>query len=69
MISCRVQLIKPEPAIYTHLLAQYGLEASHTVFIGDTAVNLAAAAQLGSQTIQFEHPMQCARQLQTLGCL
>jgi putative hydrolase of the HAD superfamily len=69
VISCRVQLIKPEPAIYAYLLAQYGLKASQTVFIDDTVVNLEAAAQLGIQTIQFENPMQCARQLQALGCI
>jgi putative hydrolase of the HAD superfamily len=69
VISCRVQLIKPEPAIYAYLLEQYGLEASQTVFIDDTVVNLAAAAQVGIQTIQFEHPVQCARQLQALGCI
>jgi putative hydrolase of the HAD superfamily len=45
VISCRVQLIKPEPAIYAYLLEQYGLEASQTVFIDDTVVNLEAAAQ------------------------
>jgi putative hydrolase of the HAD superfamily len=69
VISCRVQLIKPEPAIYACLLKQYGLEASHTAFIDDTAVNLAAAAQWGIQTIQFENPVQCERQLQALGCI
>jgi putative hydrolase of the HAD superfamily len=69
VISCRVQLIKPEPAIFAHLLAQYGLEASQTVFIDDTMVNLEAAAQWGIQTIQFENPGQCERQLQPLGCL
>jgi putative hydrolase of the HAD superfamily len=69
VISCRVQLIKPEPAIYAYPLAQYGLAASQTVFIDDTAVNLEAAAQLGIQTIQFENPGQCARQLQALGCI
>jgi putative hydrolase of the HAD superfamily len=69
VISCRVQLIKPEPAIYAYLLAQYGLEASQTVFIDDTAVNLEAAAQLGIQTIQFENPGQCAGQLRALGCI
>jgi putative hydrolase of the HAD superfamily len=69
VISCRVQLIKPEPAIYAYLLAQYGLEASHTVLIDDTVVNLKAAAQLGIQTIPFENPVQCARQLQALGCI
>jgi putative hydrolase of the HAD superfamily len=69
IISSRVQLIKPEPAIYAYLLEQYGLEASQTVLIDDTVVNLEAAAQLGIQTIQFENPVQCARQLQVLGCL
>jgi putative hydrolase of the HAD superfamily len=69
VISCRVQLIKPEPAIYAYLLERYGLEASQTVFIDDTVVNLQAAAQWGIQTIQFENPVQCARQLQALGCI
>lgn len=69
VISCRVRLIKPEPAIYAYLLEQYGLEASQTVFIDDTAVNLEAAAQLGIQTIQFENPVQCERQLRALGCI
>jgi HAD superfamily hydrolase (TIGR01509 family) len=69
VISCRVRLIKPEPAIYAYLLAQYGLEASHTVLIDDTVVNLEAAAQLGIRTIQFENPRQCARELQALGCI
>jgi putative hydrolase of the HAD superfamily len=69
VISYRVQLIKPEPAIYAYLLEQYGLEASQTVFIDDTVVNLEAAAQWGIQTIQFENPVQCERQLQALGCI
>ena len=69
VISCRVQLIKPEPAIYVYLLQQYGLEASQTVFIDDTVVNLEAAARLSIQTIQFENPGQCARQLQALACI
>jgi putative hydrolase of the HAD superfamily len=69
VISCRVQLIKPEPAIYAYLLERYGLEASQTVFIDDTVINLEAAAQWGIQTIRFENPVQCARQLQALGCI
>ena len=69
IISCQVQLIKPEPAIYAYLLETYGLEGSQTVFIDDTAVNLEAAAQFGIQTIKFENPGQCERQLQALGCI
>jgi putative hydrolase of the HAD superfamily len=69
VISCQVQLIKPEPPIYALLLETYGLEASQTVLVDDTAVNLEAAAQFGVRTIKFENPEQCERQLQALGCI
>ena len=68
-ISCHVQLIKPEPAIYAHLLARYGLDGSQTVFIDDRDVNLVAAASFGIQTIKFETPAQCEIRLRALGCL
>jgi HAD superfamily hydrolase (TIGR01509 family) len=68
-ISCRVQLIKPEPAIYALLLEEHGLEASQTVFIDDRAVNLAAAAEFGIRTIKFENPVQCESRLRALGCV
>ena len=67
VISCRVGLCKPEPAIYAHLLERYALAASETVFIDDLDVNLAAAATFGIHTIKFEDPAQCARALQALG--
>jgi putative hydrolase of the HAD superfamily len=69
VISCRLYLCKPEPAIYAYLLETYGLDGANTVFIDDTAANLIAAAQFGMRTIQFESPAQCERQLQTLGCI
>jgi len=68
VISCRLHLCKPEPAIYAYLLETYGLEGAHTVFIDDTEANLAAAAQCGMRTIQFESPAQCEHQLRILGC-
>ena len=69
VISCRIHLIKPEPAIYRHLLTQYALDGTDTVFIDDVAVNLHAAAEFGIRTIQFENPGQCELQLKALGCL
>jgi putative hydrolase of the HAD superfamily len=67
VISCRVGLCKPEPAIYAHLLERYALAGPETVFIDDLEVNLAAAAAFGIQTIKFEDPAQCARALRALG--
>jgi putative hydrolase of the HAD superfamily len=58
VISCRLQLIKPEPAIYTYLLDTYGLAGPETVFIDDMEVNLRAAAMFGIHTIQFTDAAQ-----------
>jgi epoxide hydrolase-like predicted phosphatase len=69
VISCRLHLCKPDPAIYAYLLETYGLKGANTVFIDDTEVNLTAAAQFGIRTITFESPAQCERQLQALGCI
>jgi len=69
VISCRLQLCKPEPAIYAYLLDQYGLKPDDTVFIDDMLVNLTAAASFGIATIQFESPAQCHRRLHELGCI
>ena len=66
VISCRVHLCKPEPAIYTYLLETYGLDGADTVFIDDTEVNLSAAKQFGIQTVKFESPVQCETQLQAI---
>ncbi|HTN72194.1 MAG TPA: HAD family phosphatase [Methylomirabilota bacterium] len=67
VISCRLNLCKPEPEIYGYLLKTYELDAALTVFIDDIEANLTAAAQLGIQTIRFESPTQCERELRRLG--
>jgi putative hydrolase of the HAD superfamily len=68
VVSCRLQLCKPEAAIYGYLLETYGLNANDTVFIDDTAENLTAAAELGLRALRFENPAQCERELEVLGC-
>ena len=67
VISCRLNLCKPEPAIYGHLLRAFGLKASETVFIDDVQKNLDAAAQLGIRTLRFENAAQCERELRAMG--
>lgn len=69
VISCRLKLCKPEPAIYEHALKAHGLEARNTVFIDDVEVNVAAAAKAGLRTIQFKSAAQCERELRALGVL
>jgi putative hydrolase of the HAD superfamily len=67
VISCRLQLCKPEAEIYEHLLRTYGLEAKETIFIDDVQKNVDAAAKLGIKTLKFENAAQCERDLHRLG--
>ncbi len=67
VVSCRVQLCKPEPEIFEHILGKYALTPADTLFIDDTAVNLTAAEAFGLQTLQFENPEQCERHLSSWG--
>ena len=69
VISCRLNMCKPEPKIYSHLLETYALNAADTVFIDDVEVNLTTARQMGIQTIRFENPVQCASELRAIGCI
>jgi putative hydrolase of the HAD superfamily len=69
VISCRLQLCKPEPAIYAHLLETYRLDGNGTVFIDDVEVNVTAAAAFGMHAIKFESPSSCERELKVLGCI
>lgn len=66
VISCRIKKVKPEIDIYVHLLNEYQLDAIETVFIDDMSENLVAARSIGIQTIQFQSPAQCRRDLSEL---
>jgi putative hydrolase of the HAD superfamily len=69
VISCRLQLCKPEPGIYAHLLKTYRLKSADTLFIDDVQINLDAAARLGIRTLRFENAAQCERELRALGLI
>lgn len=63
VISGDVQLMKPEPAVFRHLLQKYGLRAEESVFIDDLAANVAGAKSVGLQGVVFEDAVQCRREL------
>ena len=46
-------MIKPNPAIYRHTLAELGVQPEETLFIDDKRPNVEAARALGIQTIEF----------------
>ncbi len=54
VISGRVGLVKPDPAIYEYLLKTYDLEPEQTIFIDDQPENIAAAQALGIHGIVYQ---------------
>lgn len=53
VISADVNLIKPEPEIYQHLLTKFNLKADETLFIDDSRANVEAAEAEGIKSIHF----------------
>jgi len=58
---------KPFPEIYQTTLNRFDILAEESLFIDDNARNVAAAAALGIQTIQFQNPKQLTTDLQANG--
>ena len=59
MISGAILLVKPEPAIYKHLVEQTGIVPAESVFIDDLLKNVIAARECGLHAIQFSDPESC----------
>ena len=65
VISGDIRMVKPEPAIFHHLLERYGLRAGDTVFVDDLPANVEAAQRLGLHGVVFENAAQCELALQS----
>jgi putative hydrolase of the HAD superfamily len=63
VVSGEVRMVKPERAIFKHLLLRYGIIAEETIFIDDHAPNIAGARDVGLETILFCDAAQCRRDL------
>jgi putative hydrolase of the HAD superfamily len=66
VISAHIRMRKPEPEIFRHLLARFGLAAEACVFIDDLPVNVVSARQVGLQAILFQGAKDCGNQLKPL---
>jgi putative hydrolase of the HAD superfamily len=51
--SYQLQVAKPDPAIYRHVLNELGTQPEETLFLDDKLVNIEAARALGIPAIQF----------------
>jgi 2-haloacid dehalogenase len=62
-------MAKPDPRIFRLLLRRYRLRADRTLFIDDSAENVAAAQALGIRAVRFESTPRLRRQLEALSLL
>ena len=63
IFSGDVQVLKPEPAIYTLLADRFQLDAEQTVFIDDSLPNVEAARAFGWHAIHCTAPSALPQQL------
>lgn len=69
VVSGELKLIKPDAAIFRHLLGVVGKPAEACFFIDDSDKNVAGAAALGFHTHHFSEPAALGRDLERLGFL
>jgi len=69
LLSGDVNLVKPDPAIYQHLLDKIGRSAQECVFIDDSLINIEAARRLGFACIHYRSPEHLEGELKQLGIL
>lgn len=67
LISGRVGLVKPDPAIFELFAKEHGVDVRRAVFIDDSARNVAAGAQAGFDAIEFRSPAQLRTELAARG--
>jgi putative hydrolase of the HAD superfamily len=53
IVSCEVDLAKPDPRIYELALSRLGVAAGQALFVDDREDNIEGAAQLGLKTLHF----------------
>jgi 2-haloacid dehalogenase len=69
VISGEVGSAKPDHPIYEALLERHGLDPTTVVFIDDVPANVAAAAELGMEAIQFTDATSLRRELVARGAI
>ncbi len=63
VFSARVQMMKPQPAIFHEASRRFGIAPAELLFIDDVAANVAAARALGWQGVHFQGASACAAAL------
>ncbi|GAA1736294.1 HAD-IA family hydrolase [Isoptericola hypogeus] len=67
VVSGRVGLAKPDPAIFAHLVAEHDVDPGRAVFVDDSPANVAAARDLGFHAVRFTGTAALRRALREYG--
>ena len=69
VVSGKVGVMKPDPAVFRLTCARFGFAPPDALFVDDSAGNVAAAAALGFRTHHFTDPAALRPALEELGLL
>jgi putative hydrolase of the HAD superfamily len=69
IFSSRVNLIKPDPAIYRAAAARFGIAPRESLFIDDFRANVVAARALGWDAVHFLSHEQCEADVAARGLI
>ncbi len=67
VFSGRVNLIKPEPAIFALAAQRFGVPLGELLFLDDHGPNVTAALAAGWQALQFHDAAQAERDIRAAG--
>ena len=63
LVSGEERLAKPDPAIFELLATRFGLDPAATLYVDDSAANVAVASALGFDAVPFTGPERLRRDL------
>ncbi len=67
LVSGKVNLKKPDPAIYSLILKRYQISKEHAIFIDDSQRNVDASIKFGLPAVRFETATKLKEDLLQLG--
>ncbi len=69
VVSGAIGVVKPDRAIYDHLVGVFGLDRGRCLFVDDSAANVEGARAAGLEAIRFVSPDRLRRDLAARGLL
>ncbi|MBM3569941.1 MAG: HAD family phosphatase [Alphaproteobacteria bacterium] len=69
VVSGQEKIVKPDARIFEIMIRRGGLDPRRTVFVDDSAANVAAAAKLGFDALRFVSPEALRRDLAARGLI